>query len=90
MANDLTRNTWIIDTPAATPISTGQLKIKSVRWVGATLATHAAKIQDATGREIWVAEAQAADYGEESLLDQWINGMIVPTLTSGKLYIGLA
>lgn len=87
MANDLTGDPYIIDTAAATVLSTINLFIKSIRWVGGTTAGHTAVIQDQKGNVIWTSEASGANYVESEIIEQWIDGLIVPTLTSGVLYI---
>ena len=87
MSNDLTGDPYIIDTAAATVLSTNNLYIKSIRWVGGTTAGHTAIIQDQTGNVIWSSVASGANYVESEIIEQWINGLIVPTLASGVLYI---
>ncbi len=88
MSNDLTQNPWIIDTAASTTISTdNNLKLNYVRWVNATTSGHQCVIQNEDGMVIWESYANAANYVERDQLKRTINGMIVPTLDSGKLYI---
>ena len=87
MANDLTQDPLIIDTAAATVLSTNNLYIKSIRWVGATTAGHTAIIHDQASNVIWSSVASGANYVESEIVEQWVNGLIVPTLASGVLYI---
>src|SRR6267142_2538687 len=92
LANDFTSNPWIVDTPAATILSTDQIRVRGVRWVGATTAGHAAEIQDQAGKVKWSSVASGANYVEADLLNSPpigfnANGLKVPTLASGKLYI---
>lgn len=92
MANQLTVNPWIIDTPGAGTLFAGANKIKSVRWVGATTAAHAAEIQDTAGNVRWSSVAAGANNLEidEVSEQNYYTGIKVPTLQSGKLYIELA
>lgn len=87
MANDLTADPWIIDTAATTVLSTNQIYVKSIRWVGATTAGHTAIVQDQKGNVIWSSVASGANYVESEIIEQWINGLIAPTLASGVLYV---
>jgi len=69
------------------------IRIKSIRWVGATTAGHAAEVQDGGGEIIWSSLASGANYVESDLIENihthWV-GLKVPTLASGKLYIEYA
>lgn len=87
MSNDLTQDPYIIDTAAATVLSTDNLYIKSIRWVGGTTAGHTAIIHDQKSNIIWSSVASGANYVESEIIEQWIDGLIVPTLASGVLYI---
>ena len=89
MANDLTKNPWKIDTAAATVLSTLKLRVKGVRWVGATTAGHTAVIHDQNSRLVWTSVATGANYVESDLIENDWDGLIVPTLASGILYLEL-
>jgi hypothetical protein len=90
MANDLTKNPWIIDTPSALGLTELVLKVKSLRWVGATTAGHECVVQDGKGRVRWTSVADGANFVDSDLVEQedagW-PGLIVPTLDSGTLYL---
>lgn len=92
MANDLTSNPWIIDTAGAGVISSERLRVKGVRWAEATTAAHVAEIQDKNGKVKWRSVASGVNYVESDLIESlggdW-DGIKVPTLGSGKLYIQL-
>ena len=93
MANDTTVNPWKIDTASGTAITTDLVRVRGVRWVGATTAAHTAVIQNAAGKVMWTSVANAANYVEADGLGMTgmnMQGMIVPTLASGILYIELA
>ena len=87
MANSLIQSPLIIDTEGTTSIKTGPICIETIRWVGATTAKHLTSIQDSNGRVIWASYATSADWTEESVINQWFNGINVVDLDSGKLYI---
>lgn len=87
MPNDLTGNPLIIDTPGATVLY-GQIKVKSIRWVGATTAGHVVEIQEPDGDVLWRSLASGANHVEADLIERWWHdGFKVPTLGSGVLYI---
>jgi len=91
MANALDQNPMKVDTASATALfpATVRLYIKGVRWVGATNAAHTAVITDAAGDAVWNSVANAANYVESDSVDDWVDGLVVPTLGSGILYIQL-
>ncbi len=94
MANDFTSNPWIIDTAGSTVLCTDLIRVKGVRWVGGTTAGHAATITDKAGKVKWTSLASGANNVEGDDINSppqgwnW-DGLIVPTLASGKLYIEL-
>lgn len=92
MANDLTKQPWMVDTAAGTVLTTERLKVKGVRWVGATTAGHQAVITDRNSRTVWESVAAGANHVESDLIESedpgW-DGLRVPTLGSGRLYIEL-
>ena len=89
MANDLTKRPWKVDTAAATVLSSDRLRVKGVRWVGATTAGHTAIIHDKNSRVVWSSVATGANYVESDLIENDWEGLIVPTLGSGILYLEL-
>lgn len=78
-----------MDTPATTVLTTMKLRVKGVRWVGATTAGHTAIIHDRNSRIVWRSVATGANYVESDLIENDWDGLIVPTLASGILYIEL-
>lgn len=77
-----------VSTAGSTIIASGNVMVKSVRWVGATTAGHGLVIQDSASNELFKSAASAANYVEESILDRkWYNGFKVTTLGSGDVYI---
>jgi hypothetical protein len=91
MANDLTKRPWIIDTPSAINLTDDRVRVSVLRWV-ATAATAGglATITDKSGRVFWQGAATATTESAESVLDMDVDGLRVPTLASGTLYIYVA
>lgn len=89
MANTVTLglSPIIVDTAATDILVSRPIKIKVIRWVGATTAAHTAVIKDASGNIIWASHATANNHTEESVINEWFKGLSVTTLASGKLYI---
>jgi len=77
----------IVDTADANAVLTGDMTITGIRWVGATTAAHTAILHNAAGVVVWAAIISAANLVHESLLPFRTNGLKVPTLGSGTLYI---
>ena len=95
MANVLTTNPWTFDTPTTFDFCTGTfLRIKSVRWVGATTAGHAAKLADGASVTWWESLASGSNNIESDLIEnqtvQPVLGFRVSALQSGRLYVTLA
>lgn len=94
MSNNVVRNPMYIDTASSTPVITGRLEITKIRWVSASAAAgHRCVIQDGSGNPVWESVAPADDHvdsdgwGDENPLA--IVGLIVPTLSSGAVYINV-
>jgi hypothetical protein len=93
MANNVSRNPLVIDTAGGSPITTQQLRIRKLRWVGGSAAGHQAIVQDQFGNVFWESIAAGANYVEETDFSTdltqrtVVSGLTVPTLGSGKLYI---
>lgn len=92
MANDVTSNPIIIDTAAATALTSYAFTATKIRWVGATTAGHQAIVQNGNGIVKFSAEAVGANYTESEHFDPPLifSGLIVPTLSSGTIYIYVA
>lgn len=89
MANDTSRRPWALDTPAV--ITTEQVRLKSLRWVSpAAVAGHAVKVEDRNGEVVWEAVATGANFQEESLIEEDVNGFELASISSGILYVSYA
>lgn len=97
----ITRKGNVIIVPAAdagaTPILawTGEQKqpvrVRGVRWTGGTTNNHTAEVGDAAGVVHWKALMLTINLGidQESTVPIRLQGLTVPTLSSGTLYIYL-
>jgi hypothetical protein len=97
LANQYKGHRFILDTAGATllrqtlaPGESINLRIKGIRWVGATTAGHACVIQDEDGVVYWESLATGANYVESDLIERvWQKDFKLTTLTSGRVYIHL-
>jgi len=101
MANDLTDNPLVVDTAhATTRVYNGPCSLAVVRWIGGTTAGHQAILKDGDGAATdatakWEGIAAAANAVVETVFPtanrlHFKNGIVVPTLGSGRLYLYLA
>lgn len=91
MANDISGNPLIIDTAAATNVwpQGGNLNVRHFEFVDYAAGTDNVIVTDRNGRRVWSANGTA---DLDNIISQeigWIRGLIVPTLSSGKLYVYL-
>ena len=99
MANALTTaaglslNPWRLDTPTTFSLCTGlHLRIKHIRWVGATTAGHQCILNDDSSNIVWDAVASGANFEESDLhynevrIDRPI-GLFASALQSGRVYV---
>jgi hypothetical protein len=88
MANDISSRSWFIDTAGAGVIYQPQEYIKFIEVVGATAGTIGnvmATINDRNGKNIISSLYQTAALGEIQTynLENWFEGLIVPTIGTG-------
>lgn len=91
MANDFTTTVWFVDTAFATPIAKNhitncEMYIKSITWSDMAAAGQVI-IQDRNGKVIMDSISVTANTTIVLQTPTWVNGLQVPTLTSGKLSI---
>lgn len=91
MANDLTKNPWVVDTAGSANLSTAYANVRSISWVGGTTAGHEARVTDSNGTIFWRRLATGANYNADTEFQgrrgRWMQGLRVPNLDSGTLYI---
>jgi len=97
MANVVGQNVIVLDTAAATVVTHRRLAVTAIRWVGATTIGDAAVLTDKNGNAIW--EDTLLDEGTVNNAffplspptmfnpPLPVNGLIIPTLGHGKLYV---
>lgn len=95
MGNVLNKQPIVIDTAGATVLFTDTLFIRRIEWVNGTTVGHTAIVRDQNGNTFWEAslpvalQPVAADFSDKRDTARRIDGLVVPTLASGKLYIYL-
>jgi hypothetical protein len=97
LANSFREKRFLLDTAGTTllrqalaPGESINLRIKGIRWVGATTAGHACVIQDEDGVVYWESLATGANYVESDLMERtWQKDFKLTTLASGRVYIYL-
>lgn len=76
------------------PVTVMRLRINSVRWVGATNASHGVLLKDLNGNVVCEMASNSTDYSEEKAIplpcDTDANGLVVAQLDSGTLYVEIA
>ncbi len=92
MANDITTRTWVIDTPGAAAIVAAdyKLRIRQITWVYENvLPGESAVVQDANGKAILTLTPAMAGRGHEieATRGRFFDGLKVPTLSGGQLFI---
>lgn len=90
MANNLTGMTLFVDTAFATGFTLqSQYRVKHVVWSEQVAAGDELIIKDRAGRTILQTKAVAANTQQVINVEDWVDGIQVPTLTSGKVNIYL-
>jgi len=89
MANERYGHILKIDTAGAGLVASGPFKVKRVRWVARTAASgNRCVVTDGNNNTIWEDSANGSNYHKADLLETWWNeGIVVPTLDNGILYI---
>lgn len=69
----------------------GNVKIKSIRWVGGESEGDTVVVMNlSSDTEIWSSVSDGPDWTDELLYEDWVHdGFRVTTLDSGKLYVEL-
>jgi len=87
VANDISARPWKLDTPGAGVIFQPQVYIKFVYWFNPALAGDLATLNDRNGKPILTLRAEAANGSQTFNLENWFEGLIMPTLASGTMYV---
>jgi hypothetical protein len=91
MANDFSAVVWNVDTAFATPvaknhITNSEIYVKSITWSDMAAGAQVV-VQDRNSKTIMDSISLTANTTIVLQTPTWVNGMQVPTLTSGKLSI---
>lgn len=91
MANDLTARPWKIDTAGAGVLWQPQVFIKFIEWIdlaAGAINADSFVITDRNSKTIIQSTNQAVKDVQTLNIENWFEGLIVPTLTAGGiLYI---
>lgn len=87
MANRLTENPFVIDTASANVLFKGNIEVDYFEFTGYALDTDNVIVQDNAGNLIWQENGASDLRNVRSGHVGYIRGLIVPTLTSGKLLV---
>ncbi|OHB71859.1 MAG: hypothetical protein A2W23_06320 [Planctomycetes bacterium RBG_16_43_13] len=77
----------ILEVPSTTILFDSRLYIKEIKWVRATTAGHTVVLQNRNGRTLWASEAAGDNFVDIFLYEGWVEGLSIPTLASGKVYV---
>lgn len=87
MANSITTNPWILDTTGATVLWPSRVKINNIEFAGYAVDTDNCLVQDKHGRTVWIGNGSSDLQTVRSGKIGWVDGLILNTLTSGKVYV---
>ena len=83
--------TGVLTFTASNDTATGPFVMVSARWTGATTAGHICRLQDLKGNDIFIGEANGANYTDGWAFDRkWTDGVYVASMNSGTLQIYLS
>lgn len=86
MANNTAGNPFVIDTPTACGLYTGRFRLYNIYWASAT-AADTLVVQDGAGTQRFSCLGTQPPYapgGDDGVV---FNGLIIPTLTAGTVYL---
>lgn len=90
MANQVTTNPFAIDTAAGTTIYATRLKVLHFEFVEYSGPSDTVVVTNVQGNTVWSAKGNSDQTPVKSFKIGWINGLIVPTLDSGRLLVHFA
>ena len=79
----------VVSSAGNSVVVSNDISIDKVRWVGATTAGHQVEVKDQFGNSKFKSIATGANYVESETFSTPLesNGIVVPTLDSGVLYV---
>lgn len=86
MANSLSTNPWVIDTPGATILTSNDIKVAHFEFAGYAAQGNIATVQDRYGKVIWTSSGEA-DLTEvrSGTIASWLHGLAVTQLDGGGI-----
>jgi hypothetical protein len=87
MANDISARPWKLDTPGASVIWPAQANVKFVEWYNPAALNDTFVLTDQNGKIIVEGIAAAAGDTQTFNVENWFNGIKLPTLASGVLLV---
>jgi hypothetical protein len=91
MANDVTRNPWVLDTVGIVWGTVAQplpARIGQIEFAGYSVDTDTCEVQDLDSKTIWIGNGAADLETVRSGKIGWSHrGLKVSTLTAGKVYV---
>lgn len=89
MANRAKSGVICLDTASPTPFTSNNVFIRRMKWVSpVATAGDRAVLQDAAGNSIWEGVAVGTQYDTGTFeLNVRVQGILVPTLGSGTIYL---
>lgn len=87
MANDISGRPWVLDTPGTSIIWPFWTKVDHFEFADYNLDTDTVFLTDINGKRVWDNNG-ASDL--RSLVSQkidWIQGLKMPTLTAGRVFV---
>ena len=87
MANSITTNPWVVDTPSAAILFNGDVHAAHFEWaMYASQADHV-EVKDRFGKVVWEASGKADLSLVESFTLEWLHGFVVSQLTAGRIRV---
>lgn len=84
-------STGILTMTASNDMATGPFVMVSCRWTGGTTAGHMCRLQDLKGNDLFIGQANGADYTDGWAFDRkWVDGVSVGSMNSGVLQVYLS
>lgn len=82
-------NVNVLKMTAAADAQTGMLHVGYIRWINGGAADDECEITNTAGDILFNSIADGANFIDLHPLFQWVNGVIVSTLSSGTVFIYL-
>jgi hypothetical protein len=85
MGNQLATNPWVFDTAGASIVYQNDIYAAHFEWAGYNAQADNVKIKDRFGKIVWEATGKADLSLVESFTLEWLHGLVIDTLTAGRV-----